>query len=67
MDYFERIQKSIDFIEGKFSFPVLQSQQLILKKIEEIHLQELYVIYDNEHVFQYCGIIPKHNIQQLAK
>lgn len=49
------------------NFPVLQSDQLVLKKIEEIHLQELFAIYDNEHVFQYCGILPKHNIQTVSK
>ncbi|QDQ01684.1 GNAT family N-acetyltransferase [Lysinibacillus fusiformis] len=48
-------------------FPVLQSEQLVLKKIEVLHLQELYMIYDNEHVFQYCGIIPKHNVQTVSK
>ncbi len=49
------------------NFPVLQSAQLVLKKIEEIHLQDLYAIYDNDHVFQYCGIIAKHNIQTVNK
>ncbi|TYR78641.1 GNAT family N-acetyltransferase [Priestia megaterium] len=48
-------------------FPVLESADLVLRKIEEIHLQEVYAIYDNENVFEYCGIIPKHNIQTVSK
>ncbi|WPU23155.1 GNAT family N-acetyltransferase [Cedecea neteri] len=42
-------------------FPVLKSDHLTLKKIEENHLDEIYGIYSNEKVFEYCGIIPKHN------
>lgn len=42
-------------------FPVLESEALILKKIEDQHLDELFEIYDNDTVFEYCGIIPKHN------
>lgn len=49
------------------NYPVLQSDQLVLKKIEEIHLQDLYAIYDNDYVFQYCGITAKHNIQTVSK
>jgi [ribosomal protein S5]-alanine N-acetyltransferase len=41
-------------------FPVLESDELILKKIEEHHLEELFEIYRNDSVFKYCGIIPKH-------
>ncbi|ENQ3076899.1 GNAT family N-acetyltransferase [Bacillus sp. WLY-B-L8] len=48
-------------------FPVLESQNLVLKKIEEVHLQELYAIYNNDKVFEYCGIIPKHNIKTVSK
>lgn len=42
-------------------FPELESDELILKSIEERHLDELYEIYSNDRVFDYCGIIPKHN------
>ncbi|GAB0167612.1 GNAT family protein [Lysinibacillus sp. CTST325] len=48
-------------------FPLLNSEKLVLKKIEVAHLQELFAIYDNEKVFEYCGIIPKHNIQTVSK
>ncbi|MFI8714074.1 GNAT family N-acetyltransferase [Brevibacillus brevis] len=42
-------------------FPILKSDRFILKKIEEQHLDEVFEIYSNDHVFTYCGIIPKHN------
>ncbi|MFD3449722.1 GNAT family N-acetyltransferase [Microbacteriaceae bacterium 4G12] len=48
-------------------FPVLESQNLVLKKIEEVHLQDLYAIYSNDKVFEYCGIIPKHNLNTVSK
>ncbi|ATF11255.1 GNAT family N-acetyltransferase [Brevibacillus sp. HB1.1] len=42
-------------------FPILKSDRFTLKKIEEQHLDEVFEIYSNDHVFAYCGIIPKHN------
>lgn len=42
-------------------FPILTSDNLVLKKIEDHHLDEVYEIYSNDKVFEYCGIIPKHN------
>lgn len=48
-------------------FPVLKSDQLILKKVEEGNLEDIFAIYDNEHVFEYCGIIPKHNKDTVKK
>ncbi|ATO48413.1 GNAT family protein [Brevibacillus laterosporus] len=48
-------------------FPVLESVHFVLKKIEEVHLHEVYKIYDNDKVFKYCGIIPKHNLQTVRK
>ncbi|WP_340021372.1 GNAT family protein [Paenibacillus sp. FSL K6-1096] len=42
-------------------FPVLRSGKLVLRKVEEQHLDELFDIYSNDRVFEYCGIIPKHN------
>ncbi|MEC1269955.1 hypothetical protein P9C27_15760 [Bacillus vallismortis] len=44
-------------------FPVLESENLVLSKIEEMHVQDVFSIYDNVKVFEYCGIIPKHNLQ----
>ncbi|GAA5415258.1 hypothetical protein Pryu01_00282 [Paraliobacillus ryukyuensis] len=48
-------------------FPVLQSDHLVLSKIEDIHLEEVFAIYNNDAVFTYCGIIPKHNKQTVQK
>ncbi|MNC24014.1 Ribosomal-protein-serine acetyltransferase [compost metagenome] len=42
-------------------FPTLESEQLLLKKIEVSNLNEVFGIYSNDQVFEYCGIIPKHN------
>jgi [ribosomal protein S5]-alanine N-acetyltransferase len=42
-------------------FPILKSDDLVLKKIEVTHLDEVFGIYNNDRVFEYCGIIPKHN------
>ncbi|QED49399.1 GNAT family N-acetyltransferase [Cytobacillus dafuensis] len=49
------------------AFPVLESESLVLKKMEEAHIQELYTIYSNDKVFEYCGIIPKNNLQTVSK
>ena len=46
-------------------FPVLESPNLTLKKIEVEHLNDLFAIYSNDQVFQHCGIIPKHNIDTV--
>ncbi|MGF9966980.1 GNAT family N-acetyltransferase [Bacillus rhizoplanae] len=48
-------------------FPVLESANLVLKKIEDVHLQDVYAIYNNDKVFEYCGIIPKHNMKTVSK
>ncbi|MBW7474710.1 GNAT family N-acetyltransferase [Paenibacillus oenotherae] len=42
-------------------FPVLESKHIVLKQVEDHHLDDLFNIYSNDRVFQYCGIIPKHN------
>lgn len=41
-------------------FPVLKSDKLTLGQIEDHHLEEVFEIYSNDNVFEYCGIIPKH-------
>ncbi|WP_242220479.1 GNAT family N-acetyltransferase [Bacillus cereus group sp. BfR-BA-01380] len=48
-------------------FPILESTNLVLKKIEDVHLQDVYAIYSNDKVFEYCGIIPKHNLKTVSK
>lgn len=50
---------NLDAMFGQF--PILKSDTLTLKKVEEHHLDEVYDIYSNDTVFEYCGIIPKHN------
>lgn len=47
--------------------PVLESERLVLQIIEDSHLQDLFDIYNNDNVFEYCGIIPKHNLQTVHK
>ncbi|MFC3749601.1 GNAT family N-acetyltransferase [Paenibacillus sp. GCM10012306] len=42
-------------------FPVLKSDELTLKKIEDVHVDDVFGIYSNDKVFEYCGILPKHN------
>lgn len=42
-------------------FPVIETSDVVLKKIEVLHLDEVYEIYNNDKVFEHCGIIPKHN------
>ena len=42
-------------------YPNLKSENFVLKKIEDLHLEEVFEIYNNDKVFEYCGIIPKHN------
>lgn len=49
-------------VEAVFDqFPILKSDEIVLKKIEDRHIDEVFEIYDNDTVFEYCGIIPKHN------
>ncbi|MEY9975030.1 ribosomal-protein-alanine N-acetyltransferase [Lysinibacillus sp. RC46] len=48
-------------------FPINKLRKCSAKKIEDVHLPEVFAIYDNEKVFEYCGIIPKHNIQTVGK
>ncbi|WP_246188137.1 GNAT family N-acetyltransferase [Paenibacillus tengchongensis] len=42
-------------------FPVLESDGLLLAKIEPHHLDGVFEIYNNGKVFEWCGILPKHN------
>lgn len=41
--------------------PVLQSDQILIQGISEQDLEGVFAIYSNDRVFEYCGIIPKHN------
>jgi len=42
-------------------YPYLEGHTVKLMKIIDEDLDHLFKIYDNDNVFQYCGIIPKHN------
>lgn len=50
---------SIDVLFEKF--PIINGETISLSKIETTHLDDVFSIYDNDLVFEYCGIIPKHN------
>ncbi|MBK1812810.1 GNAT family N-acetyltransferase [Clostridium sp. YIM B02505] len=47
------------------NFPILESTNVVLKRIEETDLQEVFEIYSNDKVFEFCGIIPKNNIDTV--
>lgn len=46
-------------------FPAIEGNRLSLKKIEVSHLDDVFSIYNNDRVFEYCGILPKHNIETV--
>ncbi|KAB3525920.1 GNAT family N-acetyltransferase [Alkaliphilus serpentinus] len=52
-----------DILFGKF--PVLESSNLILKGIEKEDVKEVFSIYNNDKVFEFCGILPKRNINTV--
>ncbi len=45
---------NLDMIFG--DFPVLESEDLVLRKIEDVHLQEVFNIYDNEMYLNIVGL-----------
>ncbi len=45
--------------------PFLETDRLVLKKIEDEDYQDLFEIYDNDKVFEFCGILPKHNVETV--
>lgn len=49
------------------TFPVLESTHLVLQAIQEERDEEVFAIYNNDRVFDFCGIIPKHNIDTVRK
>lgn len=52
---------SMDFDVVFDEFPILGSEKLNLQPIEAGHLDDVFDIYNNDKVFNYCGILPKHN------
>jgi len=48
-------------------YPYIDSERLVLKKIEEENSDDLFRIYSNSNVFKYCGIIPKKNYNTVKK
>lgn len=46
-------------------FPVITGNRIELKEIEVADLEDVFAIYNNDRVFEYCGIIPKHNIDTV--
>jgi len=49
------------------SLPNLKSEPITLKKIEENNLEDVFEIYSNDRVFEFCGIIPKYNKETVKK
>ncbi|MGV3465072.1 MAG: GNAT family N-acetyltransferase [Heyndrickxia sp.] len=47
--------------------PVLKSNRITLGKISECHLDDVFDIYNNDRVFEFCGIIPKHKKETVEK
>lgn len=47
--------------------PILKSDYITLNKIKENNLEEVFEIYNNDRVFEFCGIIPKHNKDTVKK
>jgi len=46
-------------------FPQLTADDLVLNKIEVTNLEEVYEIYSNACVFEFCGIISKSNKETI--
>lgn len=49
------------------TYPYLETERLILKKIEASDADGVFNLYSNDEVFRYCGIIPKHNYETVRK
>jgi len=49
------------------TFPNLSSPSMILRKILPDDIDEVYVIYSNDTIFEHCGIIPKKNKEVVLK
>lgn len=49
------------------SLPILKSDNITLGKMNECHLDDVFNLYDNDRVFEFCGIIPKHNKETVRK
>jgi hypothetical protein len=43
------------------AFPTLSSASMILRKINEQDIDEVFAIYSNDLIFTYCGIFTKKN------
>jgi len=60
----DKVKMNTDIIFG--NFPVLECENLILNRIEKEDVQEVFAIYSNDKVFEFCGILPKHNIDTVG-
>lgn len=50
-----------------YVLPVIESDEVMLKQIDESDLDELFSIYNNTKVFEFCGILPKHKKETVRK
>lgn len=48
-------------------FPILESVGIMLKKVEDCHVDAMCEIYSNANVFEFCGILPTRNKVTIAK
>lgn len=42
-------------------YPIINGNDITLNQISEKDIDNLFNIYNNDKVFEYCGILPKHN------
>jgi ribosomal-protein-alanine N-acetyltransferase len=49
------------------SFLTLSSPRMVLRKIVADDIEEVFAIYSNDSIFEYCGIIPKKNKEVVLK
>ena len=49
------------------SFPTLTSPTLVLRKITAQDIEEIYALYSNARIFEFCGIFNKYNKAVLLK
>lgn len=49
------------------SFPALSSRILVLRKIRENDIDDVFALYSNDSIFKYCGILVKKNKATVLK
>jgi len=59
----------VDMNTGKLfgAFQTLSSQTMVLRKIIDKDIEEVFALYSNDCVFEYCGILVKKNKATVLK